>query len=141
MVTALLRQKIHAAGLDGQIEVRSAGMPGLEGAAASRYAIEVLAERGLDLSMHVSSSLTSQAIREADLILVMEEAHRQRIFHRSPENLHKVILFYELVGEHIDLVDPYGGEREEYAATLARIDYVLDAGWQRLLAEVGRGER
>jgi protein-tyrosine phosphatase len=138
MVTALLRAKIEAAGLDEQIDVRSAGIPGLEGAAASRHAVEALAERGLDLSTHVACSLTPQDIRQADLILVMEEAHRQRIFHRSPEHLYKVMLFHELVGEHTDLPDPYGGEREEYAATLARIDYVLEAGWSRLWESVRR---
>lgn len=138
MVTALLRQKLHAAGLADQIEVQSAGVAGVEGAAASRYAVEVLAERGLDLSTHVAQGLMSQAIRRADLILVMEEAHRQRIFHRSPENLYKVVLFHELVGEHSDLPDPYGGERADYVATLARIESVLDAGWPRLLAQLGR---
>lgn len=139
MVMALLREQIRAAGLTDQIEVESAGTAGLEGAAASRYAVEVVAERGLDLSTHVAQGLTSQAIRQADLILVMEEAHRQRIFHRAPDHLYKVVLFHELVGEHTDLADPYGGERADYTTALARIEHVLTAGWPRLLAQLRRG--
>lgn len=141
MVTALLQEKIRAAGLDGQIAVRSAGTHALEGAAASRYGVEVLAERGIDLSTHAASTLTPQAIRQADLVLVMEEAHRQQIRRRSPEWLDKVLLFHELVDEGTDLADPYSGDREEYAATLARIDYVLERGWQTLLARIARSYR
>ncbi|MBX3000925.1 MAG: hypothetical protein KF893_20550 [Caldilineaceae bacterium] len=138
MVMALIRQKLQEAGLSEQIEVRSAGTLGLEGATASRHGVELLAQRGIDLSHHRSRLLTLQEVEKADLILVMEESHRQLISNRSPEYLSKILLFHELVEEKSNLSDPYGGERDEYAATLARIDYVLDAGWQRLLAELGR---
>jgi protein-tyrosine-phosphatase len=138
MVAALLQEKIRVAGLDEQIAIHSAGTHAFAGTAASRYGVEILAERGIDLSTHAASLLTPQAIRQADLILVMEESHRQQIRRHSPEALDKVLLFNELVDEESDLADPYGGEREEYAATLARIDYVLERGWQTLLARIAR---
>jgi protein-tyrosine phosphatase len=136
MVMALLQEKIRVAGLADQVTIRSAGTHAAAGAAASRHALDLLAERWLDLSSHAASPLTSQMIDQADLVLVMEEAHRQQIRRRSPAALPRVMRLHELAGEESDLADPYGGEREEYVATLARIDSVLERGWQRLLAQL-----
>ena len=58
--------------------------------------MRLLAERGIDLSGHRATALDEEELRLADLILVSEEAHRQAIFYRSPQALHKVWLLTEL---------------------------------------------
>ena len=56
------------------LQVGSAGrLPG--GAPASRPAVEVLAERGLDLSGHVSRTATPQLLAGADLVVAMAREH------------------------------------------------------------------
>ena len=67
----------------------------------------------------------------------MEEAHRQAIFHRTPQVLHKVLLLSELAGLHTDLSDPHGQPEAAYRAVLAQVDAYLDAGWPRLLTRLG----
>ena len=61
-------------GLRPALEVRSAGrLPG--GVEASGTAVEVLAERGLDLSGHLSQTATPSLLAESDLIIGMAREH------------------------------------------------------------------
>ena len=136
MVHVLLKQKLEAEGLGKSVEVRSAGVAAMANLPASPDGVALMAERGLDLSMHRAAGLSIADIRRADLILVMEEAHRRQIFHRAPEQIGKVLLFSELVDEQADLDDPYGLGRAAYETTLARIDDVLARGWERLLGYI-----
>jgi protein-tyrosine phosphatase len=56
------------------LEVRSAGrLPG--GAPATPTAVDVLARRGLDLSEHVSRTVTPALLEESDLIVGMAREH------------------------------------------------------------------
>lgn len=56
------------------LEIRSAGrLPG--GAPASATAVEVLGERGLDLSAHVSRTATAALLGDADLVVGMAREH------------------------------------------------------------------
>ncbi len=56
------------------LEVQSAGrLPG--GVGASPTAVQVVAERGLDLSKHVSQTATPGLVAESDLILGMAREH------------------------------------------------------------------
>lgn len=136
MIHAMLKQRLEAEGLAKSVEVRSAGVAAMPNLPASPEGVSLLAARGLDLSSHRASALSAADIRRADLILVMEEAHRRQIYHRAPDQMHKVLLFSELVGEETDLADPYGQGREAYEITLARIDDILERGWERLLGYV-----
>ncbi|MBI1297641.1 low molecular weight protein arginine phosphatase [bacterium] len=133
MIHLLLKQKLEAEGLSKSVEVRSAGVAAMANLPASPDGVMLLAERGLDLSTHRAAGLSLPDIRRADLILVMEEAHRRQIFQRAPQQIGKVLLFSELVDEQEDLADPYGLGRAAYETTLARIDDVLARGWDRLL--------
>ncbi len=50
MAMGLLRQRLRQDGLDGEVEVASAGVYGLDGSPASQPGVEVLAERGIDIA-------------------------------------------------------------------------------------------
>ena len=136
MIVGILQERFRQLGLDNRIEIKSAGVFGLTGKRASQEGVDLLAERGIDISGHVARQLEPDEIEAADLIIVMEEAHRQAIFVRAPHHVHKVILFSELVGQHEDVDDPYGRGRRAYKKTLTRIDQTLDSGWNVLLAQL-----
>ena len=71
-------------GLRPALEVRSAGrLPG--GVGASPTAVEVLAERSLDLSGHVSQTATPALMAESDLILGMAREHVRDAVLMRPE--------------------------------------------------------
>jgi protein-tyrosine phosphatase len=133
MVVGILQERFQQLGLSKRIEIRSAGVFGLAGKRASQQGIDLLAERGIDISGHVARQLEADEVAAADLIIVMEEAHRQAIFVRTPQQVHKVMLFSELVGRHEDVDDPYRRGRRAYRKTLATIDATLETGLDRLL--------
>jgi len=76
MAEGLLRRRLAVAGIDA--DIRSAGVSGLSGVsgvAVSAAAVEVLAERGIDLVGHVSRTVAADDIAAADLVVGMERRH------------------------------------------------------------------
>lgn len=140
MAAALLAREIVAAGLAGQAEVASAGTYAVVGAGASGGSVLAMAERGLDLSGHRGRQLDARLVQEADLILVMEEAHRRSIFYTWPQALRKTFLLSEMVGEHAEIDDPYGGPQEEYEAAAAIIADYVKRGLPGVLRRLGLGD-
>ena len=137
MAAGLMRQRLAAAGLDGHVQVASAGVYAIPGRPASAYAVDVMAERGVDISQHRSRDLTLADIERADLILVMEEAHRRSIFHLAPQHLRKVFLLSEMAGRHHDIEDPYGDPIEEYRRCADELEDLLDVGFANILKRAG----
>lgn len=133
MVAGLLRARLAANALSEQVEVTSAGIYPLLGEPADPIVRELLAEKGIDLGSHESSGLTQEELDRADWVLVMEEMHRQAIFYRAPQHLHKVWLLTEVNRGSGDIGDPYGQGRVAYTQTLHEVEAILDAGWPNLL--------
>lgn len=133
MAAAIMQRRIHERGLADKVQVLSAGIYAEAGFSASRHATTVLGQRGLDLTGHRSQGLTMDLLKTADIVLVMEEAHRKSIFYRAPEHLAKVFLLTEMAGQHDDVADPYGGAVEEYLETADQLDQLIEAGLPRIL--------
>lgn len=64
----------------------------MKGEPADLKAARLLHERGIDATRRRSRPLTEAMVRRADVILVMEEVHRDEIFTRYPEARGKVHL-------------------------------------------------
>ncbi len=137
MVAGVLRARLAAAGLADQVEVHSAGVYARAGDKASVHGVELLRAKKIDISQHASAPVTELDLQKSDLIIVMEEKHRQSLFHYSPADLYKVVLLSELAGEHFDLKDPFGQNKAAYASTLALIERTIDVGWPNFLARLG----
>jgi len=67
------------------IEILSAGIQTLDGQPASLFAIEVAGEHGINLNFHKSRLLSSDIVRNADLIVTMEKYHSDYIHFKFPE--------------------------------------------------------
>ena len=137
MAAAIMQERIARAGLQAEVQVVSAGVWAESGARASANAAVVLRGRGIDLTTHRSQMLTPALVKEADIILVMEEAHRRSIFYMAPEQLSKVYLLTEMAGGYDDVPDPYGGPFEEYVETAALLAALIDKGMPRTLKRLG----
>jgi protein-tyrosine phosphatase len=61
------------------VSVSSAGTLGIEGSPADAGAVTLALERGFDIQKHRSRGLSSRDLSRADLILVMERGHLERI--------------------------------------------------------------
>ena len=137
MAVGLLRGMLQEVGLADRVAVTSAGVWAADGEEAAPLGVELLEERGVDIRDHRSRGLGYRDILVADLILVMEEAHRNSIYHWAPASLSKVMLLSELVGKHRDIPDPFGQERDQYESVLAEMEGYLARGWETLLRQVG----
>jgi protein-tyrosine-phosphatase len=137
MAAGLMRDYLKAAGLESEVQVLSAGVWAEPGSRASLNATAVLRGRGIDLAPHRSQPLTPALLKEANIILVMEEAHRRSIFYLAPEVLARVFLLTEMVGGHDDVSDPFGGTAQEYARTADQLAALIEKGLPKILKRIG----
>lgn len=133
MAMGLLRQRLAQDGLDSQVSVSSAGVYGLDGSAASRPGVDVLAERGIDISEHRARTIDQKEVAQADLVLVMEEAQRRTLFYTYPEQLHKIFLISEMSGDYRDIKDPYRRPKEEYERCADELTKLIEDGYATIL--------
>ena len=92
------------------IEVRSAGTLGVDGMPASDNSIKILKKEKIPADDLKSTALTEELINWADLVLVMEPIHKERIISELPDITEKVLFLREFGDETGNLVipDPIG---------------------------------
>jgi protein-tyrosine-phosphatase len=124
MAEGLLRNLLP---VDNGWEVSSAGVAACDGWPASGNAVEALHEKEIDLSGFRSRQLTPQLIDEADLLVTMTRAHRDRILAISPESSGKVFLLKSFGVSKCapDIDDPVGASLEIYRRVRDEIDAAL----------------
>lgn len=121
LAAAVLREELGA-DLE-RVEVISAGTAAVEGQPASPGAVAAGARDGLDLSAHRARRVSPGLLRDADLVLVMEEGHRRAALAlgADPGRTH-VLSEWPPPGEPgWPVADPFGGSAETYEESLRRI--------------------
>jgi protein-tyrosine-phosphatase len=130
-LAAMLAQRIAAReGMD--LEVASAGISAVDGAAASGHAQFVAHDLGSDLSGHRSRRLDADLVRGADLVLCLTSGHRDAIRREWPERSERVLTLAEIAGSGGDVEDPFGGDLEAYERTARQIEELLETGWAQI---------
>ena len=132
-VAALLQRRVQQAGLADVVSVESGGVRAVAGIAVDPVIVTMLAEMGVELAGKYATPVVESTLREADLVIVMEEAHRQALFYRLPSALPKIFLLSELSGRFDEVADPYGMESTAYRAMQALAMDLIERGWVRLL--------
>jgi protein-tyrosine phosphatase len=100
------------------LEVASAGIGALIGHPPPDEAIELMAERGLDISEHRGRQITSPLARGHELIVVMERG-QQRYLEGQWPMLHGRV---RLLREAGDVKDPFKRSKATYQKSLAQIE-------------------
>ncbi len=95
MAEGLCRSFLDHFRLQEEVEAASAGLYATAGGPASREAVAIMAERGIDLSGHKTARLTAEQVRWADLILTMDEHQRRRLLEQFPEAVGKAFVLKE----------------------------------------------
>ncbi len=129
MAEALLRNALRG---QEEITVESAGLGALVGHPASDYAVELMDERGIDISSHRAQQLTPDLVSKADLILVMESGHRRVIDENDITARGKVHRLGEWQDKDID--DPYRQEKTAFIEALADIESGIASWTEKLTA-------
>lgn len=120
MAEGFLKERLKDTGkLD--IAVHSAGTMAINGFSPTNEAMEVMKEKGIDVASYRANPLTGDLIRNADLILAMEDMHKRDIIERVPESAEKTSLLKEYGvpkaeshPEGFGIPDPIGRPVEDY---------------------------
>lgn len=117
MAEGLLRARFERR---GRGTVESAGLAALEGRPAEPIAVELLAERGIDISGHRARQLTPEMLARFDLLLVMDALQERRLNMLAPRAAPRI----QRLGGYgrFDVPDPYGEARPAFVRALELIE-------------------
>jgi protein-tyrosine phosphatase len=133
MAETLLREQVRSKfGSEDAIRVLSAGVAASTGSGASPQAVQVMGQRGLDLTGHSSRPLDDAVMNVADLILTMTQGHRAAIVAAWPEMQDRV---FTLRRDGGDITDPVGMPVDVYQDCADQIDRELAAWLESFDAE------
>lgn len=116
---ALLKSALQAKGKKKHT-VNSAGLGALVGHKPDKMVIDLMLEKGIDISGYRAQQINQEIIYKADLILVMEVAHKELIEHEEPSARGKVFRLGEW-GD-FDIPDPYQQERKVFRNVVQLIE-------------------
>ena len=104
----------------GKISVRSCGLTALTGQPADPAAVELMQERGIDITSHRATPIDIAKINWADLVLVMESWQKDEIQMRVPSSTGKVFRLGHFSDS--DIPDPYRAPKDKFAEALRLIE-------------------
>ena len=99
------------------VNIESAGFHPQPGRPADPNMVAVARSRGIDLEASRSSVVSAAQFARADMILVMDESHLQRVAELAPSAMARTFLWAAPLshqGEPIEIDDPYGKAIETY---------------------------
>lgn len=162
MAEALARNYLEQGKKEAELRIISAGTGAATDDLASPEAQAVMAELGMDLSAHRARRVNSELIKEADIILVMTERHKQHLLQLEPAAGGKTYLLkeyalgkdellearasaakenpdrvQELAGsiENRDIKDPFGQSIEAYRACARELSLYITQALDRLIGK------
>ncbi|MEV7732007.1 low molecular weight protein-tyrosine-phosphatase [Streptomyces sp. NPDC088921] len=137
MAESVFRARVAEAGLDGLVEVDSAGTGGWhEGDGADPRTVSVLEEHGYD-GGHTARQFQPSWFSRLDLVIALDTGHLKalRRLAPTPQDAAKVRLlrsYDPAAGDDLDVPDPYYGGLDGFEECLE----MVEAASERLLAEV-----
>ena len=91
-------------------------------------------EKGVDISYHESKPLNQKMVEEADLILVMEKMHKNKVLDLSSLAEGKVFLLTKFaLGVDEEILDPMGGSEESYRECAREIEKNIEGVLEKLM--------
>jgi len=127
MAEHLFRKMLKDEKIEG-VSVESAGISPAAWLALPKEAREALRLEGVGEIAHSPRGLSQDKIESADLILVMEERHKETITLQYPQAAGKVFLLKSHVGIKDgaeEILDPIGQSQQVYQTTLEEIKKAL----------------
>lgn len=130
MAMAILQAKVTESPEEWRIE--SAGTWAAEGVPANQKTQQVMDELGLDIREHRSRSVSREMLPDFNLILVMEPGHKEALHIEFPDAADRTYLLSEMTGLSFTILDPVGGDIEEYRVTAREIERIISEGFEKI---------
>ena len=123
MAEGIARDMLSRGAPDGiTTRVASAGITAAEDMPPTDEAVEVMRERGIDISDHRSRALTPAMVDEAEIVYTMTPSHAQSVMTLAPNSVHKVHVLDEREG----VPDPVGQDIGVYRETAERLKTLVE---------------
>jgi protein-tyrosine-phosphatase len=133
MAEVMFIDHLKRSGLDpAQWQVESAGTRTETGYPASLNSVEVMKERGMDLSRHLSRVVTAELLAQFNLILVMESNHKEALTLEFSSLADRIFMLSEMAGEKKTVEDPIGQEISAYRKCADEILDWIEQGWENI---------
>lgn len=134
MAAALMKEMAKEKGLD--VNVKSAGLFAWDGQEASREAIQVMKEEGIDIKDHRSNIIYRNLVEDADLILTMGVNHKEQLLSKYSFLRGKVYTLKEYAyGKEEDIEDPFGRGIQAYIKAKEEIKKAIEKIVEQLIIE------
>ena len=116
----------HAVKGRGEFCILSAGLGAVDGEPPSLHSVQAMKEIGIDISRQQSRALTTELVKQADLILGMTHSHTDTVALMYPQAVEKTFLLREfdetLEAYEKDISDPIGSPYYIYAECRDQIE-------------------
>lgn len=117
MAEGLFKKILSERGIT-DISCRSCGLAAYTGDSASPQAVEVCAERGIDLSTHRATVFNEYIFDETDIMVCMTESHKGAVMRVKPT--------FRVIVPEGGVPDPYGGTVEIYRDCADKLEAFLE---------------
>lgn len=123
--------------------IESAGVWAVAGAPAVENSQIAMERRSLEIMDHRSRRVDAAMLNSYDLILTMEESHKESLLEKYPEVVGRVYLLSEMINRSYDVEDPIGGSIIDFERTAIKLERILTQGFGEILrlAEEGSSLR
>lgn len=122
MSEAIMKSKFLLASL----EISSRGLVVLFPEPVNQKAEVIMASHGLTMKNHTAKPLEQEDFGERTLVLVMEDALKQKIF-QEHENVHNIYMLSEYIKEEHVVKEPVGGSLADYGACYELLDKMISS--------------
>ncbi|MEL7567319.1 MAG: low molecular weight protein arginine phosphatase [Dehalobacterium sp.] len=138
MAEAITKQKLKEAKIDpDRIRVISAGTGAFDGSPAAPNAVDVLKEKGIDLTCHRSKRINPQMLKDVDYIFTMTVIQKQQVLFIHPEGSEKTFTLKEFAfsspQSDLNIADPYGGDQDCYRKCAVQLEEVITKVIEKVL--------
>lgn len=97
------------------VEILVRGLVVLFSEPLNQKAEAVMVSNGINMDGYMSTQLSEEDFTEDTLVLVMERAQREKILEKYENaNPEDTFVLTELVGDELEIIDPYGGSLQAY---------------------------
>lgn len=132
MAEAILKRLVAERPDADQWHIESAGTWANYGSPAATLTQFVIQSMGLDISNHHSQPVTFELIHQFDLILTMENQHKEGLILQFKPYADRIFMLSEMIGMLEDVRDPIGGELVDYQDTAQMLERILSDGLDRI---------
>ena len=131
MAEALIKKEAARRGMTGH-SFQSAGISITPGSRASKYTVETMAARGLDIDHRPARQVDAQMVVEADLVLAMTKAQQRALSGELPHYTAKIHAIGEFARMDGDVEDPFYGDAEDYERVAVLLEELVGRVLDRL---------